>query len=65
MNSLLLSFQASLLALILFTLVLLIAVPVTLAAPNGWNNNKNYILLSGVIWISLVIAIGVLNSLVI
>nr|AEW12954.1 photosystem II protein Z [Colacium vesiculosum] len=61
MNSILLVFQASLLALILFSLVLIIVVPVTLAAPNGWDNNKNYILLGGVIWLNLVILIGILN----
>lgn len=65
MNSLLLIFQALLLALIVFSSLLVIIVPVTFASPNGWNENKNYILLGAVIWTALVILLGILNYLVI
>ena len=65
MNSLFLTFQASLLALISFSFLLVIAVPVIFASPNGWNENKNYILLGTVTWTGLVFLVGSLNYTVI
>jgi photosystem II PsbZ protein len=62
---LLLTFQASLLALIALSFVLVVAVPVVFASPNGWDNNKSFILLGSAIWIFLVLLVGVLNSFVI
>lgn len=62
---LLLSFQISLLALIAFSFVLVVAVPVVFASPNGWNENKNFILLGAVAWAILVFIVGSLNSYVI
>nr|AEW12998.1 hypothetical protein [Strombomonas acuminata] len=62
---LLLTFQASLLALIALSFLLIIAVPVVFALPNGWNENKNYILIGSAIWISLVLLVGTLNYFVI
>lgn len=58
---LLLTFQASLLALIAFSFLMVIGVPVVFASPNGWNENKNYILLGSAAWASLVILVGTLN----
>lgn len=62
---LLLSFQISLLALIAFSFLLVVAVPVVFAVPNGWNENKNFILLGAVAWALLVFIVGSLNSYVI
>jgi photosystem II PsbZ protein len=62
---LLLTFQASLLALIALSFVMVVAVPVVFASPNGWDNNKSFILLGSVIWVFLVLLVGILNSFVI
>nr|YP_009540980.1 photosystem II protein Z [Discoplastis spathirhyncha]AYQ93516.1 photosystem II protein Z [Discoplastis spathirhyncha] len=62
---LVLTFQISLLALILFSFLMLIAVPVVFASPNGWNDNKNYLLLSAATWTALVLLVGTLNSFVV
>jgi photosystem II PsbZ protein len=58
---LLLTFQISLLALIVLSFLMVIGVPVVFASPNGWNENKNYITLGATIWILLVFLIGSLN----
>lgn len=62
---LLLTFQASLLALIAFSFLLVIGVPVIFASPNGWNENKNSILLGTATWAGLVLLVGTLNYFVI
>nr|YP_010700301.1 photosystem II protein Z [Euglena undulata]WCH63445.1 photosystem II protein Z [Euglena undulata] len=62
---LILTFQASLLALIAFSFLMVVGVPVVFASPNGWNENKNFVLLGSVAWVSLVIIVGILNYLVI
>lgn len=62
---LLLTFQASLLALIAFSFVMVVAVPVVFASPNGWNENKSFILLGSAAWVLLVLLVGILNSFVI
>nr|YP_009145461.1 photosystem II protein Z [Monomorphina parapyrum]AKL78934.1 photosystem II protein Z [Monomorphina parapyrum] len=61
----LLIFQASLLALIVFSFALVIGVPVVFALPNGWNENKNYILIGSATWAALVFLVGTLNYFVI
>lgn len=62
---LLLTFQASLLALIAFSFLLVVGVPVIFASPNGWNENKNYVLLGAAAWAALVLLVGTLNYFVI
>jgi photosystem II PsbZ protein len=62
---LILSFQISLLALIAFSFLLVVAVPVVFASPNGWDNNKNLILLGSATWAALVLLVATLNSFVI
>ncbi|EPS73508.1 hypothetical protein M569_01289 [Genlisea aurea] len=57
----LLVFQASILLLILLSFFLVVAVPVFAASPNGWNENKNLLLIASVVWTILVLIIGVLN----
>jgi photosystem II PsbZ protein len=58
-------FQFALLALILLSILLTVAVPVLLTSPESWNENKNYILTGSAAWAGLVLAVGVLNSLVV
>lgn len=62
---LLLTFQISILALIALSFLLVIAVPVIFASPNGWNENKNFITLGVTAWALLVFIIGSLNYFVI
>lgn len=62
---LLFTLQASVLALIAISFLLVIGVPVTFASPNGWNENKNYIILGATTWTILVLLIGGLNYFVI
>jgi photosystem II PsbZ protein len=62
---LLLTFQASLLALVALSFVMVVAIPVIFASPNGWDNNRSFILLGSAIWTVLVILVGILNSFVI
>lgn len=58
-------FQLSLLALIALSLLIIVSVPVIFASPNGWNDNKNYILLTGAVWVALIFVVGSLNSFVV
>lgn len=58
-------FQISLLALIAFSFIMVLAVPVVFASPNGWNENKNLVLLGAALWTLLVLLVGTLNSFVI
>lgn len=60
-----LTFQASLLALIALSFVMIISFPVIFASPNGWDNNKIFILSGSAIWTVLVLTVGILNSFVI
>lgn len=61
----LVKFQLSVLALILFSLLMVIAVPVIFASANGWEKNKNFLFVSSFIWIALVFTVAVLNSFII
>lgn len=58
-------FQLALLSLVVFSFLMVIGVPVVFASPNGWNENKTYILFSAAIWSFLVILVGILNSFVV
>lgn len=58
-------FQFSILALIALSFLMVIAVPVVFATPDGWNSNKNYILTGAAAWAGLVFVVGSLNSVVI
>nr|YP_007517052.2 photosystem II protein Z [Euglena viridis]AFU90304.2 photosystem II protein Z [Euglena viridis] len=62
---LLLSFQVALLALIAFSFLMVVAVPVVFASPNGWNENKTFVLVGAATWTGLVLLVGTLNSFVI
>jgi photosystem II PsbZ protein len=58
-------FQVSILALIAFSFLMVLAVPVVFASPNGWNENKNLVLFGAAAWALLVLTVGALNSFVI
>lgn len=58
-------FQFSLLALIALSFLMVVAVPVVFASPNGWESNKNYLLTGAAAWTGLVLMVGVLNSIVV
>jgi len=62
---LVLSFQVSLLLLIAVSFLLVVSVPVVFASPNGWNDNKTFILIGSASWAALVLLVGSLNSFVI
>lgn len=64
-NMILFAFQLSLLALVFFSFLLVVAVPVVFASPNSWDNNKRLILFGSAIWGILVIIVGSLNYLVV
>lgn len=57
----LLAFQAAVLFLIALSFLMVVAVPVVAASPNGWNENKNLLLLGSSAWVILVLVIGILN----
>jgi photosystem II PsbZ protein len=58
-------FQLTLFALILFSFVLVVGVPVVFALPNGWTENKRVVLSGLGLWILLVFVVGILNSFVV
>lgn len=58
-------FQLALLALVLFSFVMVVGVPVAYASPQNWDTSKRLLYLGSGIWFALVILVGVLNYLVI
>jgi photosystem II PsbZ protein len=58
-------FQLTVFAFIAMSFLLVIAVPVIFASPNGWTENKRVVFSGLGVWILLVFAVGILNSFVI
>ncbi|MEG3435848.1 photosystem II reaction center protein PsbZ [Pannus brasiliensis CCIBt3594] len=58
-------FQFFLIALVLFSLLMVIGVPVAYASPQNWDQSKPLLYLGSGIWAILVIIVGILNFLVI
>ncbi len=58
-------FQIALSALVLFSFVMVIGVPVAYASPQNWNQSKPLLYIGSAIWTVLVIVVGVLNFFVI
>lgn len=58
-------FQLALTALVLFSFVMVIGVPVAYASPQNWEQSKNFIFLGSGIWTLLVIVVAILNFFVI
>ena len=57
-------FQLLLAALVFFSFVMIVYVPVAYASPQNWDQSKRLILLGSIIWGGLVVAVGALNFLV-
>jgi len=58
-------FQLTVFAFIALSFALVVGVPFTFALPDGWTNNRNFILTGAGLWLLLVFAVGVLNSFVV
>nr|YP_002600952.1 Z protein of photosystem II [Pyramimonas parkeae]ACJ71113.1 Z protein of photosystem II [Pyramimonas parkeae]ANA57014.1 Z protein of photosystem II [Pyramimonas parkeae] len=58
-------FQLALFALIAVSFLMVIAVPVVFASPDGWSSTKGLVFTGAALWIFLVFLVGVLNSFVI
>ena len=48
--------------LVLFSTLLVVGIPVTLASPGQWEKSKNLIYTGAGIWASLVVITGIANS---
>jgi|TARA_B110000305_G_C19437943_1_gene640077 photosystem II PsbZ protein len=58
-------FQLALFALIAVSFLMVVAVPVSFASPEGFAGSKGPIFTGAALWIFLVFLVGVLNSFVI
>ncbi|NJL85579.1 MAG: photosystem II reaction center protein PsbZ [Leptolyngbyaceae cyanobacterium SM1_1_3] len=58
-------FQIALLALVVWSFVMVVGVPVAYASPQNWDQSKRLILLGSVLWGVLVVVVGGLNYLVV
>ena len=58
-------FQIALAALVLFSFLMVIGVPVAYASPQNWDQSKPLLYLGSGIWASLVVVVGILNFFVI
>ena len=58
-------FQAALAALVLFSFVMVVGVPVAYASPQNWDRSKPLLYLGSAIWAALVILVAGLNFLVV
>jgi len=58
-------FQAALAALVMFSFVMVVAVPVAYASPKDWDQSKRLLYLGAGIWTLLVLTVGALNFLVV
>ncbi len=57
-------FQAALAALVIFSFVMVVAVPVAYASPQNWDQSKRLLYLGAGLWTLLVLTVGALNFLV-
>ncbi len=57
-------FQLALAALVLFSFIMVIGVPVAYASPQNWDQSKPLLYLGSGIWIILVVLVAILNFLV-
>ncbi|MBR8835895.1 MAG: photosystem II reaction center protein PsbZ [Stigonema ocellatum SAG 48.90 = DSM 106950] len=54
-------FQVALLALVLLSFIMVIAVPVAYATPQSWNESQKLLWVGSGTWIALVFLVGGLN----
>lgn len=58
-------FQLLLTALVLFSFIMIVYVPVAYASPQNWDQSKPLLYLGSAIWLALVAAVAVLNFFVV
>jgi photosystem II PsbZ protein len=58
-------FDVALAALVLFSFVMLVAVPVAYASPQNWDQSKQLLWLGAIVWTVLVLVVGALNTFVV
>ena len=58
-------FQLLLAALVLFSFVMVIGVPVAYASPQNWDQSKTLLYVGSGVWTILVVLVGILNFFVI
>jgi photosystem II PsbZ protein len=58
-------FQIALLALVAFSFVMVVGVPVAYASPQNWDQAKPLLYVGSGIWVILVVVVAVLNFLVV
>ncbi|ACB54028.1 photosystem II protein Z [Crocosphaera subtropica ATCC 51142] len=58
-------FQLVLTALVFFSFVMVVAVPVAYASPQNWDQSKPLLYVGSAIWIGLVLLVAILNFLVV
>jgi photosystem II PsbZ protein len=58
-------FQLALIALVLFSFVMVIGVPVAYASPQNWDQSKSLLYLGSGVWVILVVLVAILNFFVV
>ncbi len=58
-------FQLLLALFVLYSFVMVIAVPVAYASPSSWGQSKPLLFVGSIVWVVMVLIIGVLNSFVV
>lgn len=58
-------FQLALAALVFFSFIMVVGVPVAYASPQNWDQSKPLIYLGSIIWVVLVLLVAILNFFVI
>ncbi len=58
-------FQLLLALFVLYSFVMVIAVPVAYASPSNWGQSKPLLLVGSMVWVAMVLILGVLNSFVV
>ncbi|MGB5592813.1 MAG: photosystem II reaction center protein PsbZ [Crocosphaera sp.] len=58
-------FQIVLAALVFFSFVMVVAVPVAYASPQNWSQSKPLLYIGSAIWVGLVLLVAALNFLVV
>jgi len=62
-RKMMLIFQIALLVLVLYSLLLVVAVPVLLSSASDWSRAKNVLLVGSLLWVLMVLGVGVLSFL--
>jgi photosystem II PsbZ protein len=58
-------FQITLTALVLFSFVMIVYVPVAYASPQNWEQSKSILYLGSGVWLLLVVVVAILNFFVV